>query len=326
MRERLVFIYNPNAGKARLKSKLADVIRIFAENGYEVVAMPTAKRGDATEFAREYAREGKCDRIVCSGGDGTLNEVVTGLQSVGARIPVGFIPAGTTNDFSYSLKIPKNILKAAELAATQQPVPCDVGEINGEIFTYTAAFGLFSDVSYDTPQNVKNLLGRTAYLLRGMTKLYNVKSYHLTVEYQEQKKQEPEVCGETAEVAVTEQTENAESETKTVSGEFIYGMVANSDSVGGFKGITGKGVQFDDGVFEMILIRKPHNLIELTDIANELLNKKLDSENIVYAKVNHVRLSSKEELPWSLDGEFGGDMPQAEIHIHKQAVDYVKLP
>ncbi|MBQ9119324.1 MAG: YegS/Rv2252/BmrU family lipid kinase [Lachnospiraceae bacterium] len=328
MRKRLVFIYNPNAGKARLKSKLADVIRIFAEHDYEVVAVPTFKHGDATDYAREYALEGGCERIVCSGGDGTLNEVATGVCMAGVRVPIGFIPAGTTNDFSYSLKIPKNIFKAAEMAATQQPVPSDIGEINGEFFTYTAAFGLFTDVSYDTPQNFKNVLGRMAYLLSGASKLYNIKSYHLTVEYMEQQVQ-PEEGSETAtEMAVAEADAVAEAEPKrsVVYGEFIYGMIANSDSVGGFKGITGKGVRFDDGVFEMILIRKPHNILEMTNIVNELLNKKLNSDNIVYAKVNYVRLQSEEDLPWSLDGEFGGNMPRAEIHIRKQAVDYIRLP
>ena len=246
----------------------------------------------------------------------------------GVRVPIGFIPAGTTNDFSYSLKIPKNIFKAAEMAATQQPVPSDIGEINGEFFTYTAAFGLFTDVSYDTPQNFKNVLGRMAYLLSGASKLYNIKSYHLTVEYMEQQVQ-PEEGSETAtEMAVAEADAVAEAEPKrsVVYGEFIYGMIANSDSVGGFKGITGKGVRFDDGVFEMILIRKPHNILEMTNIVNELLNKKLNSDNIVYAKVNYVRLQSEEDLPWSLDGEFGGNMPRAEIHIRKQAVDYIRLP
>ncbi len=315
MRKRLIFIYNPNAGKARLKSKLADVLQIFAAQGYEIVAMPTTKHGDATEFAKEYALEGNCDRIVCSGGDGTLNEVVTGVMNAGVRVPIGFIPSGTTNDFSYSLKIPKNILKAAELAAVQPPLACDVGEINDEFFTYTAAFGLFADVSYDTPQNVKNVLGRVAYLLSGATKLYNVKSYHMNVEYHAMQKHRAEDGQE----VVTWRTEE-------VSGEFIYGMIANSDSVGGFKGITGKGVRYDDGVFEMILIRKPHNILELTNIASELLSKKLESEHIVYARVDAVHLNAEEELPCTLDGEYGGDMSHASIHIRKQAVDYIKLP
>lgn len=411
MRERLLFIYNPHAGKTRIKSKLSDVIETFAQQGYEVIIMPTLKHGDATEYAMEFAQKGECSRIVCAGGDGTLSEVVAGVLKSGCRVPIGFIPAGTTNDFGYSLKIPKDIVQAAELAGATLPIPSDTGEINGKVFIYTAAFGLFADVSYDTSQNVKNVLGRSAYILSGASKLHNVKSYHLTIEYivplsEEEAesenstfkaagviektaaeiiengtlqvtgaageieftdnsaevkaaegftgnsalvkaeeefagnsvpvKAEEEFAGNSAEVKTAEGFTDdstskvreivAENRIKRVEGDFIYGMISNSDSVGGFKGIAGKGVQFDDGIFEMLLVRKPHNLIELTDIINELLSKKLNSENIVYARTSGVRLVSDQELPWSLDGEYGGDMPQAEIHIRKQSVDYIKLP
>ncbi len=453
MKKRLVFIYNPNAGKAKIKSKLSDIVVEFSKFGYEVIVLPTGKRGDASEFARAYAASGEADRIVCSGGDGTLSEVVKGVLSSGCRVPIGFIPAGTTNDFSYSLKIPKQPLKAAALAACGEPVPSDVGEIDGKSFIYTAAFGLFSDVSYDTPQNMKNLLGRAAYLLRGVGSLHNVKSYWLRVEFCESN---PENCPDEEKCAAGRMAEHraavsaalageesaekraaifkekpvladgaesgAEQETakhapadgksesakpaagtvpgdegtpaerasafektagaeqppaetepeseggpagqasagsqadaeqapagknpadtaehanvpkkqdrtasgsryRTEEGEFICGMISNSDSVGGFKGIMGKGVQFDDGIFEMVLIRRPRSFIELTNIVNELLSKKLRSDNIVYAHVSEVRLSCEGELPWSLDGEYGGDMPQAQIHIRKQAADYVR--
>ena len=183
MRERLLFIYNPNAGKAKLKAKLSDIVVEFSENGYEVIVMPTAKRGDATEFAEEYAKNNACSRIVCAGGDGTLNEVVTGVIKSGMRVPIGYIPAGTTNDFGYSLKIPKDAIEAAKFAALCDPMPSDVGEICGNTFVYTAAFGLFSDVSYDTPQDMKNILGRVAYLLRGVRSLVEVQNYKLFVEY-----------------------------------------------------------------------------------------------------------------------------------------------
>ena len=427
MKKRLVFIYNPNAGKAKIKNKLSDIVVEFAGRGYEVIVLPTGRRGDASECDKSYAASGEVERIVCSGGDGTLSEVIKGVLSSGCRMPVGFIPAGTTNDFSYSLKIPKQPLEAAAQAASGEPVPSDVGEIDGKSFIYTAAFGLFSDVSYDTPQNMKNVLGRIAYLLRGVGSLHNVKSYRMRVEFCEgsgSKEQEAgtwtdtepvkeEIAGETesSEARTGEKPVNMEpadklsageaespaaradaesedrlsageteslaarvdvepveklsaGETESVAartgaepmeklsagkaesiatwtdvesadepsagglrvteGEFICGMISNSDSVGGFKGIMGKGVQFDDGIFEMVLIRRPHNLIELTNIINELLSRKLSSENIVYARVSEVHLSCEGELPWSLDGEYGGDMPQVHIHIRKQAVDYVR--
>ena len=340
MRERLLFIYNPNAGKAKLKGKLSDIVVEFSENGYEVIVMPTAKRGDAAEFAKEYAEEGACSRIVCAGGDGTLNEVVSGVMISGVRVPIGYIPAGTTNDFGYSLKIPKDALEAAKFAALNDPLPSDVGEICGNTFVYTAAFGLFSDVSYDTSQDMKNILGRVAYLLRGVRSLVEVQNYWLEVEYLEAgddmdagEEEESRTEGELSAERDTQEVENvapgAEKPPhagiwRQITGEFICGMVANSNSVGGFKGIMGKGVRFDDGVFEMLLIRRPHNVIELTDIVNELISKKLKSDNIVYAHVREVRLEAKSGLPWSLDGEFGGDMPQATIHIRQQAVDYIR--
>lgn len=336
MRERLLFIYNPNAGKAKVKEKLSDIIGVFAENGYEVIAMPTAKRGDATEFAGEYAESGACDRIVCAGGDGTLNEVVTGVIQSKKRMPIGYIPAGTTNDFGYSLKIPKDMLKAAELAAKAEPVPSDVGEICGNTFVYTSAFGLFSDVSYDTPQNMKNLFGRVAYILRGVRSLHDVQTYVMKAEYlaaaddgetaEEDAKEREDSDKTSVQEPEDERTEQevCGKEWCSTEGEFICGMISNSNSVGGFKGIMGKGVRFDDGVFEMLLIRKPRNLLELMDIVNELTSKSLKSDNIVYAHVKEVRISTAGELPWSLDGEFGGNMPQAEIHIKEQAVDYIR--
>ncbi len=341
MRERLLFIYNPSAGKAKLKAKLSDIVVEFSENGYEVIVMPTAKRGDATEFAEEYAKNNACSRIVCAGGDGTLNEVVTGVIKSGMRVPIGYIPAGTTNDFGYSLKIPKDAIEAAKFAALCDPMPSDVGEICGNTFVYTAAFGLFSDVSYDTPQDMKNILGRVAYLLRGVRSLVEVQNYKLFVEYFAVGEDVPEVEEGEIETEAGEDEGNMEPQEECAAedvpflrpakgrwmhteGEFICGMVANSNSVGGFKGIMGKNVRFDDGVFEMLLIRRPRNVIELTDIVNELINKKLKSDNIIYAHVREVNIDTNGELPWSLDGEFGGDMPQAMIHIRQRAVDYIR--
>lgn len=309
-----MFIYNPNAGKAKIKSSLSDIVQEFSSRDFDVIVKPTGKRGDATEFAREYAENGEIERIVCSGGDGTLNEVVTGVLQSGKRIPIGFIPAGTTNDFSYSIRIPKDIVKAAALAAAAEPMPSDAGTINGRTFVYTASFGLFSDVSYDTPQNMKNILGRMAYILSGAKSLHNVKVYTMKVSYESLAQNETKPVDERE--CVSMQTE----------GEFICGMISNSDSVGGFKGIMGREVEFDDGVFEMVLIRKPHGIIDLTGIINELLSKNLNSPNIVYAHVRSVKVENEGELPWSLDGEFGGNMPLAEIHILKQAVDYLRLP
>ena len=328
MGKRLLFIYNPNAGKAKIKNRLSDIVVEFARQGYEVIVKPTEKRGDATVFAREYTLRQCVDRIVCAGGDGTLNEVVTGVIQAGKSMPVGFIPAGTTNDFAFSLKLPSEPAEAAAFAARIAPVPSDVGEINGKTFIYTAAFGLFSDVSYDTPQNMKNIFGRMAYLLNGAISLHNIKVFRLRVKYEE-------VCDAKEQDRALQMQTDSETESpqegratvhREIEGEFISGMISNSDSVAGFKGIMGKGVRFDDGIFEMVLIRRPHNLLQVTDIVNELLSKKLDSDYIVYAKVLHVTVENEDSLSWSLDGEYGGDMTHSDIHILKQAALYLREP
>lgn len=295
MKERLLFIYNPNAGTGKIKGKLSDIIEIFSNVGYEVMVYPTKCRMDAHQCAIEYIQKEWCDRIVCAGGDGTLNEVAGGMMLCEKKIPIGYIPAGTTNDFGYSLKIPKNIVSAAELAATGAIFQCDIGSINGTYFTYTAAFGLFSDVSYETPQNRKNVLGRAAYLLSGITKLAGVRPYQICAEYDDQK----------------------------VEGKFILGIIANSDSIGGFRGLAGKDVMLDDGLFEMLLIKMPKNLLELNGIIYELLSGGLNNRYIHYARVSKVHITSSEDLPWSLDGEDGGNIVDAQIVIHQKAVNYI---
>lgn len=297
MKERLLFIYNPNAGTGKIKGKLSDILEIFSIAGYEVIVYPTKCRMDARRCAMEYAKKDGCDRIVCAGGDGTLNEVAGGMMICNKNIPIGYIPAGTTNDFGYSLRIPKNIISAAEVAATGAVFQCDIGTMNGIYFIYTVAFGLFSNVSYETPQNMKNVLGRAAYILSGITKLASVKPYQIRVEYED----------------------------TIVEEEFILGIISNSDSIGGFRGLTGKDVMFDDGLFEMLLVKMPKNLLDLNGIIYELLSGEIGNRHICYARVSKVHITSDSELPWALDGEAGGNIQDAEIIIHKQAVRYICL-
>lgn len=295
-KERLLFVYNPVAGKGKIKAKLSEILEQFSGYGYELIVHPTDAQGDARRTAMEYAKEHRCDRIVCAGGDGTFSETAGGILLSGERVPLGYVPEGTTNDFAYSLKLPADMARAAELAAKGNGVPSDIGTMNGEPFTYTACFGLFTEVTYETPQNIKNAIGRTAYLMNAASKLMHIKSYPMKVQ----------------------------GDGFTIEDEYIYGMVANSNSVGGFKGITGRDVALDDGFFEMILIKKPKNLIEFNEIVNALLSNHLDNcANIRYERVNRVSITTEQELPWNLDGEFGGDFKSAEIIIHKQKIDYI---
>ena len=240
-------------------------------------------------FTEEY------DRVICSGGDGTLDEVVTGMMKREKKIPVGYIPTGTTNDFASSLHIPKNLLQAASTAAGGKEFPCDIGRFNGDVFVYIAAFGLFTDVSYETKQEMKNVLGHLAYVLEGATRIFDIPSYKLKVTH----------------------------DGETIEDEFIYGMVTNSRSVGGFRNMIGKNVVFDDGEFEVTLIRTPKNPLALQEIIGALLSSQINTKHIYSFKTGEIHFESVEEIPWTLDGEFGGEHDSVCIKNAKQALKIV---
>jgi YegS/Rv2252/BmrU family lipid kinase len=296
MKKKLLFIYNPHAGKGKIKSWLSDIIELFVKHDYEVTVYTTLKKESGTKIVEECLEKETYDQIVCSGGDGTLNEVISGIMKSNANIPVGYIPSGTTNDFAYTLTLPKHMLKAAKVAIKGKEFPFDVGVINGKYFTYTAAFGLFTDASYETPQTTKNLLGRLAYFLEGVKRLPNWKSYSLEI-----------TCGDTF-----------------IEDNFIFGMVTNSISVGGFKGLTGKDVLLDDGIFEGIFIKTPQNVLDFQSMVNDLLTGKLNSDHIYYFPVKDIQIVSQEPIPWSTDGEFGGEYNKINIQIIKQALSIMR--
>ncbi len=283
MSKKLLFIYNPKAGKAKIKNRLADILDIFARAQYEITVFPTQARGDARNLM-EYRGKGY-DLVVCGGGDGTLDEVVTGMAEGGFKTPIGYIPAGSTNDFGGSLSLPKNMLKAAEIAVHGRNFPCDIGSFNEDIFVYIAAFGIFTEVSYETDQDAKNTLGHMAYILEGVKRLSSIKSYPMRVSYKD----------------------------NIIIDDFIFGMITNSISVGGFKNITGKNVLLDDGLFEVTLIKKPKNPVELNNIVVSLLNHDIDS-NVMYCfRTEKLVLESTEPVAWTLDGENGGSHKSVQI-------------
>ena len=286
--KKLLFIYNPNAGKGLIKPKLSDVLDIFVKAGYEVTVYPTQKYRDGYQKVRHFKEQ--YDLVVCSGGDGTLDEVVTGMMKRTEQIPIGYIPTGTTNDFARSLHIPKDMLKAADTAVNGMVFPCDVGQFNEDIFVYIAAFGLFTDVSYQTKQEVKNVLGHLAYVLEGMKRLYNVPSYRIKVTHDDQ----------------------------IIEDEFIFGMVTNSRSIGGFRNMVGKSIVFDDGEFEVTLIKTPKNPLALQEIIAALLIEQIDTKHMYTFKASSLKLESLEEIPWTLDGEFGGEHDEVIIENQRQ--------
>lgn len=284
----MLFIYNPKAGKAQIKNHLVDILDIFVKAGYEVTVYPTQSHGDAIK--KTMKKKDKYDIVVCSGGDGTLDEVFTGMMKCEKKVPIGYIPAGSTNDFAMSLNVPKNMVQAAQTVVDGETYAVDVGEFNDDVFAYIAAFGLFTEVSYSTDQQVKNMLGHVAYLLEGVKRLSTIKSYKLKV------------------------TLNDE----VIEDDFIFGMITNSFSVGGFQGITGNEVQMDDGMFEVTLIKRPMNPLELNRVMAALVDREVDSECMYCYKAKEIRIESEEEVAWTLDGEFGGNHQEVTIkNLHK---------
>ncbi|MDO4345042.1 MAG: YegS/Rv2252/BmrU family lipid kinase [Eubacteriales bacterium] len=286
----VLLIINPKSGKGTIRSRLLDISDIFIKAGYDLTIYISQHPGDARA---KICKVGKFyDMVVCSGGDGTLDEVVSGMMECEKKCPIGYIPSGSTNDFANSLKIPKNMITAAKRITEENEFPCDIGRFNNDYFVYIAAFGLFTDVSYETPQDMKNVLGHMAYLLKGVEKLTAIKSYDLT--------------------AVLDGTE--------VSGKFIYGMITNSTSVGGFRNITGKHVKLDDGVFEVTLIRMPKDILELQAILTALLTGKPNEKYMYQMCASHIEIVSEKEFPWTLDGEYGGEHTKVEIHNDMKAL------
>ena len=288
MEKKLFFVFNPKAGKGKIKTALMDIVDIFNKGGYEVVIRATQYPKDAYEMTRKYAD--KVDLVVCSGGDGTLDEVVAGLVETGSKVPVGYIPAGSTNDFAGSLFIPKNMVAAAEMIMEENVYRCDIGKFNKQTFTYIAAFGLFTDVAYETDQDLKNILGHLAYLLEGVKRLFDIQSYHMKVTIEDE----------------------------IFEDDFMYGMITNSRSVGGFKNLTGKNVDMNDGLFEVTLITTPKNPMDMQEIIAGLMSGKDNSDLIYTFKTSRIRIQSDEAVAWTLDGEYGGDHKEVEIrNLHR---------
>lgn len=291
--KKMLFVVNPKAGKARIKNYLLEITDMFIKAGYEVTVHITQDKGDALKVVKD--REKRYDMIVCSGGDGTLDEVVTGMVKSGKALPIGYIPAGSTNDFANSLKLPSNMKKAAKVVLEGEKFACDIGSFNRDVFVYVAAFGMFTDVSYGTNQEMKNMLGHMAYILEGIKRLTALKSYKMKFSY-----------GETV-----------------IEGDFLYGMITNSVSVGGFKNITGKNVALNDGQLEVTLIRRPTNAAELNKLIAALVEQNTESEFIYWFKTAKLKVESEEKVAWTLDGEYGGEHKKVQIEDFKQAMEII---
>ncbi len=285
-REKVLFIVNPTSGKMTIKNKLFEVIKLFSDSGFEPTVLMTTKSGDATFYAKNYGPS--FDRIISCGGDGTLNEIVTGIMDIpeDVRPPLGFIPAGTTNDLAETLKIPKTPLAAAKAIIEHEASPNDVGWFNNSrYFNYVASCGAFTSTSYSTPQNLKNSLGHMAYVLEGIKTINEIKPIYMKIE----------------------------SEEVTTDGDFLFTAVTNSLSVGGIYKFDPKHVNLNDGTFEVMLIRMPKNPTDIVDIFYRLAKLDYDEKQLVFFHTSNVIITTEEPIKWTVDGEYGGKLEKVTI-------------
>ena len=290
----LLLIVNPCSGKAKMGSALLSVVKIFSEADYEVTVYPTKERADATRKV-ETVKSGQYDLIVACGGDGTLNEVITGLMHSGENIPIGYIPAGTLNEWSTGLGISRTIREAAKDIVTGTEIALDIGKFGDNYFTYTASFGAFTSASYSANQDVKNVLGQAAYFFEGIKSLGAIKPIHLKLE-----------C-----------------EGKTVEDDFLFGAVSNSISVGGIVKFDQSTVKLNDGLFEVLLIKNPTNILKLQSVVDGILKHELDRDGMEFFHTDKITVTGGEGLDWTLDGEHGESQQIQEIENIHNAVRFI---
>lgn len=292
--KKLYFIVNLIAGKGTIGSMLGEIIDEFVKSDYEVTVHITQNGTDARKKAR-YACQNGYDLIVCAGGDGTLSQCLHGIMDSENKLPIGYIPAGSTNDFARTLGIPKTPMDAVKWITNGAPLQIDIGCFNDKYFTYIAAFGAFTNVTYETSQQIKNVLGHASYILNGLTQITNLRSKLMRIEYND----------------------------TVLEDDFIFGMVTNSGSVAGL--LSMNDFLLDDGVFEVTLIKKPANLVQFQKIVHSLLNisEEIDREYIRFFRTNKITFTAlnDEQISWTLDGEFGGDLPVNVVENRSKAIE-----
>lgn len=290
----MLLIINPQSGKAQIKGKLLEVADLFVKAGYQIELYITQREMDAARIVAE--RGNGQDVIVCSGGDGTLNEVINGMMKLERVVPLGYIPSGSTNDFAASQGIPKTIRRAAELIAAGKISSIDLGCFNDRYFTYVAAFGLMTDVPYATPRESKALLGYQAYILEGIKRLGKMDSKHVRVTVDDQ----------------------------VFEGNILIGMVSNASRIAGIKGLNGRNARFDDGKFEVLLIEYSNDPIKLTEAVTGLLAPDVQTKGVYRFEGSRIRFVFDEPVDWVLDGEFGGSQSEVTIDVKQQALQIFK--
>ena len=292
--KKMLFVMNPYSGMRRANKYLVEILELFNRADYEVTVHMTRGPGDATKIVAAKAFD--VDLIVCCGGDGTFNETISGMLSVGANVPLGYIPAGSTNDFAASLKLSGNVMQAAQDILEGQPVAYDVGKFGERYFSYVASFGAFTKASYSTPQSIKNALGHTAYVLEGITELSQIKNEHVRMEIDGQ----------------------------VVEDDFIFGAISNSTSVGGILTLSPDVVDLADGQMEILLVRAARNLTEIAECIQAVQSRKYNCAMITFRSAKKVRVFADPDMPWTLDGEREEGHAQVDVENVHHAIRLMK--
>ncbi len=292
--KRLLLIVNPCSGRAKMHTELLKVVEILSAADYTVTVYPTKYKGDATEYILKLGDNDYDVAVVC-GGDGTLNEVITGIMQAKLNLPLGYIPSGTLNEWSSGLNISRNIEQAARDIIKNNKISLDIGKFGDKYFSYTASFGAFTSASYSAPQNVKNVLGQAAYFFEGIKSLGAIKPIHLKFTH---------AGGET-------------------EGDYLFGAISNSLSVGGIVKYDKSSVALNDGEFEILLIRKPENILKLQPIIDGILKKDFDREGIEFFKAKSITVESLESVSWTLDGEFAASVGKFVIKNTHNAINFL---
>ena len=287
-----LFIYNPNSGQRIINEQLPWIIDYLSEKEYLTSIYATQAPRDASKIISKYGEN--FEEIIVAGGDGTLDEAIAAVSKAKIDPLISYIPTGSTNDFSKSLKIPTDVERAVKLASRGYQKRIDIGQIDDKFFVYVAAFGSISDVSFDTDQDAKNIFGRSAYIVEGLKKalpLSNITSYKMDVLVDDE----------------------------NIKGDFIHFMVTNSVSVGGFEGITGDNVSLSDGIFELTMVRRPQSLADVNKIVSGLTNRE-ENDMLIFRHGSHFEVKTDQKVSWSLDGEYGGTSTFAKIDALKEKV------
>ncbi len=289
----MLFLYNPNSGMKTVGRKLDEILNLYTSAGWDVTVHPTQSGEDCTATAMRYANF--VDRIVVAGGDGTLNGAINGFIRAGLDKPFGYIPCGSTNDFSHSLGVPVQIMPAAKNAVSGVPFEIDIGCMNGRYFSYVAGFGLFTEVTYTTPQAQKNSIGYLAYLIAGAASLQNIVPYHIKFTSAE----------------------------RSAEGEYILGLITNTLQVGGMKNILPQDIALNDGFFEVLMVKKPRNPLDFNKLVSAIMKRDFSAECFEYFKTDSISFLSEKPLSWTLDGENGGTFTETSITCHPRALSII---